>query len=101
MIQQYKRDALIGVPIGSLLFGGSLLLAYLNLLPPWLTIIMSLCGFLAYVWGCLALAKGKGYSTAIVLTVILGFLFPAVVLLALPDKNRRHRRRPPHQSSSP
>jgi hypothetical protein len=44
-----------------------------------------------YLWGCTSLAKAKGYSTAIVLTSILGGLFPLVVLLVLPDKNK-HRR---------
>jgi len=61
-----------------------------------------LCPFT--LWGCVALAKAKGYSTAILLTLILGWLFPVVVLLALPDKNkhrRRWRRAAPRDMSHP
>jgi hypothetical protein len=46
-----------------------------------------------YLRGCAELARAKGYSTAILLTCVLGWLFPVVVLLALPDKNRHQRRR--------
>jgi hypothetical protein len=45
-----------------------------------------------YLWGCASLALGKGYSRAILLTCILGWLLPAVILLVLPDKNRRRRK---------
>jgi hypothetical protein len=45
-----------------------------------------------YIWGCLSLAKAKGYSTAIVITAIFGLLLPLVILIALPDKNRFERR---------
>jgi hypothetical protein len=54
--------------------------------------MMLLGGLGVYIWGCLALAKAKGYSSAILLTVVLGVVFPAVVLLALPDKFKHHRR---------
>ena len=53
-------------------------------------LVMMLVALPPYLWGCAELARAKGYSTAIVLTFILGGLFPLVVLLALPDKNR-HR----------
>jgi len=53
--------------------------------------LLFLAGIPIYIWGCIELARAKGQSTAIVLTVFLGILFPLVVLLALPDKNKYHR----------
>jgi hypothetical protein len=44
-----------------------------------------------YLWGCAQLAEAKGYSTAILATCLLGWLFPLVVLLVLPDKNKYKR----------
>jgi hypothetical protein len=92
MIPHHKKKALVGVPVGLLLFGGSLFLSIQELIPVWLRVVMLLGGIGIYIWGCLALAEAKGYSTAIVLTVILGVLFPVVVLLALPDKHKHYRR---------
>ena len=92
MKPHHKRKALIGVPLGLLVFGASLLLSIRGLIPGGLGFILSLLGVGVYTWGCLALAKAKGYSTAIVLTVVLGVLFPVVVLLALPDKNKHYER---------
>jgi hypothetical protein len=101
MDSRYKNKAIIGTSIGiGLFFGGWTLMfiyvrgsepAYAS--APGLTAIaMLLISIPFYLWGCAALAKAKGYSTAILLTCILGWLFPVVVLLALPDKNRHHRR---------
>lgn len=95
MKSHHKKKAVIGIPLGLLLFFGGAFLPFRHsfprsLIPLMLVVILS--GFVIYLWGCLALAKAKGYSTAIVFTVILGVLFPVVVLLALPDKNKHHRR---------
>ena len=57
---------------------------------------MFFAGAILYVWGCTALATAKGYSSAIVLTVVLGGLFPLVLLLVLRDKNKHYRN--PHES---
>ena len=54
-------------------------------------LVLMLMALPFYLWGCAALAQAKGYSTAIVLTFVFGGLFPLVVLLALPDKNKRQR----------
>ncbi len=93
MKPQEKKKAVIGIPIGLVLFGAGLFLSIRDLIhiPPRLLMVVGGIGI--YIWGRLALAKAKGYSSAIVLTVILGVLFPAVVLLALNDKNKNYGRR--------
>jgi hypothetical protein len=93
MKPQQKKKALIGIPIGLVLFGTGLFLSVRDLIPIPLRLFMVGTGIGIYIWGCLALAKAKGYSSAIVLTVVLGVLFPAVVLLALDDKNKKYERR--------
>jgi hypothetical protein len=93
MKPQEKKKAAIGIPIGLVLFGAGLLLSLQDLIPILFRLLMVLGGISIYIWGCLALAKAKGYSSAIVLTVVLGVLFPAVVLLALDDKNKNYKRR--------
>jgi hypothetical protein len=91
MISHHKRKAVIGIPLGLSLLGVGIFLSFHGSSLIWLRAVLLFSGIVIYVWGCLALAKAKGYSTAIVLTVILGILFPAVVLLALPDKNSHYR----------
>ena len=93
MIPKYKRHSIIGISVGMALIGGGLALAFLEIIPRGAGAVSYVVGGGIYIWGCLALAKAKGYSSAIVLTVFLGVLFPAVVLLALPDKNKRYGRR--------
>jgi len=44
-----------------------------------------------YLWGCAQLAEAKGYSSAILVTCLLGWLFSLIVLLVLPDKNKYQR----------
>jgi type IV secretory pathway VirB6-like protein len=61
--------------------------------PENLRILMFFAGAIVYVWGCTALATAKGYSSAIVFTVVLGGLFPLVVLLVLQDKHKYYRER--------
>ena len=101
MDARYKNKALIGTSVGIGLFAVGLALLFTldkglshtrASAPQLIAIAMILISVPLYLWGCAALAKAKGYSTAILLTCILGGLFPLVVLLALPDKNK-HRRR--------
>ena len=100
MDARYKNKALIGTMVGISLAGGWVLMSMHDRgpshthasAPELIAIAMILISVPLYLWGCAALAKAKGYSTAILLTCILGGLFPLVVLLALPDKNKRHRR---------
>ncbi|HEY2082882.1 MAG TPA: hypothetical protein VGI88_08860 [Verrucomicrobiae bacterium] len=99
MKQRYKKKAMIGIPLGLSLFLGGFVMPFLHIFPrsvalALLALVAVVCGLVLYVWGCLSLAEAKGYSTALVLTVFLGVLFPVVVLLALPDKNKHHRRHP-------
>jgi hypothetical protein len=54
-------------------------------------VLVVLVGLPFYLWGCCALARAKGYSTAIVLSALFGLLFPMVVLLVLPDKHKHYR----------
>ena len=116
MISKFKRRSIIGLSSGVFLFGSGLVLAGYDLIPRGIGAVLYVVGVGLYIWGCVALAKARGYSTAIVLTAflgpvlrsllpvqgnyiaalvlgdVLGLLFPVVVLLALPDKNG-HRKR--------
>ena len=93
MDSRHKKKALIGLCLSVPLFAVGLGLVEFNRRTPlaMVGLVMMLVALPPYLWGCTELARAKGYSTAIVLTVVLGGLFPLVVLLALPDKNR-HRR---------
>jgi len=97
MKSHYKKKALIGIPLGLVLMVGSIVFAFKHLVPVPFGVPLVMGGFFGgmglYIWGCLALAKAKGYSTALILTIVLGILFPAVVLLALPDKHKDYKRR--------
>ncbi len=88
-----KRNSIIGLGIGLPLLLAGLGLALTRHGPYWFILAAIPIGFVFYIWGCLALADAKGYSTAIVLTVIFGVLLPAVILLVLPDKNSHYSRR--------
>jgi hypothetical protein len=92
MDSRHKKKALTGLGFGLPLWAAGFGLLLLNRGTPLAVggIVIMLVALALYLWGCAELAKAKGYSTAIVLTFILGGLFPLVVLLALPDKNR-HR----------
>jgi len=102
MIPRYKNKAVVGLIVGVTLFLGGWAVLVLwgrgpTPRPPRAPMVMALTMILVsvpfYLWGCAALAKAKGYSSAILLTCFCGWLFPAVVLLVLPDKNKQHRRR--------
>ena len=104
MDARHSKKALLGLGIGLPLFLGGwtvIFLAIRGMLGgvaaggmPWvIAIAMIIVSVPFYLWGCAQLANAKGYSTAIVLTCILGWLFPLVILLVLPDKNTHHRRR--------
>src|SRR5437016_4620506 len=102
MDARHKKKALIGLTIGVGLFLSGWAVIFAMIRGPWaashmtapmaLAIVMLIVSAPFYLWGCAALARAKGYSTAILLTCFLGWLFPVVVLLALPDK-RKHQRR--------
>jgi hypothetical protein len=93
MDSKYKRKALtgLGVALAVCLCGAGWILFTRGTPLAAIGFIALVAALPFYLWGCAALAQAKGYSTAIVLTVILGGLFPLVVLLALPDKNRRRQ----------
>ena len=93
MIPKYKQHSIIGISVGIGLAGGGLAIAGFDIIPGGVGVVLFIVGVGIYIWGCLALAKAKGYSSAIVLTVVLGVLFPAIVLLALDDKNKNYERR--------
>ncbi len=91
MIPKYKKQSMIGIPTGLLLLAGAFVVPVHDLFPDWARVFVGFAGVGLYCWGCAALAEAKGYSTAIVLTVVLGVLFPVVVLLALKDKHKYRR----------
>jgi hypothetical protein len=102
MDSRYKRKALIGLGVGLPLFVGGWALVIVHDRGPFvnfasatkvIAVAMILVSIPFYLWGCAALAKAKGYSRAFLFTCFLGWLFPMVVLLALPDKNIQMRRR--------
>lgn len=89
----YKKKSIVRLTIGLTLFVGGLAMAYADVLPWAVVLLFVFGGIPVYLWGCAALARAKGYSLAILATAVLGLIFPMVVLLALPDKNRHYRRR--------
>ncbi len=88
-----KKKSAIGLGVGLALLIGGFVLLFAEFGPRGLAAVVILAGLPFYLWGCCALAQAKGYSTAIVLTAVLGLIFPMVVLLALPDKQKHYRRR--------
>ncbi len=97
-----KKKAWIGLSLGIGLFLGAWAIIFATVRGPWaeshsgipkvLALVMLIVSVPFYLWGCAALARGKGYSSAILITCVLGWLFPVVVLLALPDKRKNNRR---------
>src|SRR5262245_28032582 len=97
MDARFKNKAVIGLSLGvPLLLGGCALIfteargqfpIYAST-PTIIAIAMIVVSAPFYLWGCAALARAKGYSTAILITCLLGWLSLFVVLLVLPDKNR-------------
>jgi len=95
----YRNQAIIGLPFGLALVCVVLILSLRHQMPVWLRVILALSGLGVYLWGCRSLAKAKGYSSAILLTVVFGVLLPAILLLALPDKNKWYQK--PQRSRKP
>ena len=93
MKPHHKKKSVIGLGIGVPVLLVGFILMFADIGPRGLILPFLLVGIPFYIWGCLALANAKGYTTAIVLTAVFGLLFPLVVLLALPDKNKHFRRR--------
>jgi hypothetical protein len=90
---RYKKKCFAGLGAGIplLVASGAICLFSGDEYRPWFVVPL-LAGLPFYIWGCVALAKAKGYSTAIVITAVFGLLLPLVILIALPDKNRFGRR---------
>jgi hypothetical protein len=101
MDSQEKKKVWIGLTIGLGLFLGGWAVLFTKVRGPWamshmnaplaIALVMLVVSVPFYLSGCAALARAKGYSSAILLTCVLGWLFPVVVLLALPDKKKRRR----------
>jgi hypothetical protein len=89
---RFKRKALIGIPLGFLILIAALLLTFADLVPIVLGVALGVAGLGIYIWGCCSFADAKGYSTAIVLTVVFGVVLPVLLLVALPDKNTHYDR---------
>jgi hypothetical protein len=94
MHPRYKTKCIMGLSIGLALVVGGFALGYAELGPRPLAVLLVFGGIPLYLWGCASLARAKGYSLAILVTAVLGLLFPMVVLLALPDKQKHYRRKP-------
>jgi hypothetical protein len=65
-----------------------------------LVLIDLICQWLCLAWCCFHLARGKGYSEAILLAAVfcpIGILVALVALLALPDKNPGSRSHQPQR----
>ena len=99
MQARHKKKAIIGIPLGLLCFAGGIFLAIRHLVRAspanliLLPLVLFVGGFCLYVWGCLALARAKGYSTAIVLTVMLGQFVSrgGLARASGPDKNKQSK----------
>jgi|ERR1041385_269020 hypothetical protein len=109
MIPKYRDRSVLGLGIGFTF----LVAAFVLLLRRdeeerrWIALAFGMVGLVLFYWGCYCLAKGKGYSSTILLLGLVGmfalsashvagaalasFLLPAVVLLVLKDKCRHSR----------
>ena len=118
MIIKYRNNALIGIPIGLLLFSlaitviikerGKGLFAEMPDNQIVIVVFSMIGGVMAYFWGCCSLAKARGYDTALVAAVvimiwvlgsllnavaaILILVLPPIVLMFLKDKTLRPSR---------
>ena len=116
MIGKYRNQAIVRICSGYALLFVSFLVLFAVHQTPYaklgigVAIISGLCGYITYVFGLIAWAKAKGYSSALVLgmvalglvcALVSSFLLPPVVLFVLEDKMRRHRSRSRRHRSSP
>jgi hypothetical protein len=79
MLAKYKKDTTFGVGAGiALHVAGSLIGGTLG----W---AVALAGSIAFIWGCINYAKGKGYPGVVGLLGLLSCI-GVIILLVLPDK---------------
>jgi hypothetical protein len=103
MKSRYRKMAIIGPTLSLPYFLVVAILAFKRVrldLPGWLWITVGIGAIVLWFLGCRALAKGKGYSQAMLLSgvplsfcplggiefLFLTFALPVVLLVALPDK---------------
>lgn len=89
MLQEYKTKTNIGIGLGLLLsLGGRMLLAggeqQLNLLAG---LVLTIAGAIAFIWGCMSYARGKGYSPLFGLLGLL-YILGLIILALMPDKHK-------------
>ncbi|MBN1204384.1 MAG: hypothetical protein JXB05_05625 [Myxococcaceae bacterium] len=79
MLAKYKQDTNIGVGAGiALHLTGSLIGGMLGS-------VLVLAGSVAFIWGCINYAKGKGYPGVVGLLGLLSCI-GLIILVVLPDK---------------
>src|SRR2546423_15311308 len=98
MKTKYRKTALYGLTISISIFTINFVLImkqkHLSIMPAWAWITLGLCATVIWIFGCRALAKGRGYSPWIMLVggipsclgpaaILLMFTIPVVLLLAL------------------
>ena len=111
MISRYRNHAIVRITTAFVtLFVAFVVMALTDSTPQkhlgqFIATILALGGFIAYVFGCTAWAKAKGYSSSVAIGLIavgafciclFTFILPPVVLFALDDKTaayRHHSRR--------
>jgi Ca2+/Na+ antiporter len=81
-----KRIPAIGILLGLALFVTALVLAAQHLIPIKAFGILFLSGYVIYLCGCAALAKAKGHAAA--QGILLGVIFPAVLVFLMPDRTQ-------------
>ena len=87
MLPEYKNKAYIGVGIGFIIEVIGRVIAME--IPALLLIgsIITLVGFVIFIWGCMNYAEGKGYSKWLGLLGILSCI-GLIVLVVIPDQNK-------------
>lgn len=91
MIFRNKIRAIVSIPLGLLLSACAGILKVTN---PEFTVIADIAiftGYIIYLWGCLDLVTGKGYSKWLMLLVIVPVVPGLIILLFLRDRNREPR----------
>lgn len=87
MLAEKKTATNIGVGIGIVLQIAGRVLAQQSESMQVVGVLLSLVGLVAFVWGCINYAQGKGYSGALGILGLLSCL-GLVILVVLPDKNK-------------
>lgn len=84
MLAEYKKKTNIGVGFGILAQFFGRVFEDVNSM---LALLILLCGFILFVWGCCSYAKGKGYNSA---WGVLGLfsVIGLIILVFFPDKHK-------------